>query len=228
MRITYLNSENGSQEAALTKFLMDQVQGGTDVFCFQEAYAEMRSIAGSILTDFVELYDYKYVTDDDNFPMATYVAPHIEIRDSGTVLKATPGTGLALYTSCGIGEEEITICNFHGMSRPIDKLDSRGRDNQTRELISFAEGAGPIVIGGDFNMFPDTDSIRQFTSEGFEDLIAVYGIINTRNELAWNRHPGSPQFYSDYVFSRACTVSGFVVPYLLVSDHLPLTVDASS
>jgi endonuclease/exonuclease/phosphatase family metal-dependent hydrolase len=63
-----------------------------------------------------------------------------------------------------------------------------------------------------------------FSQNGFRDLIKDYGIKSTRNEFAWV-HPVK-LMYSDYVYVGGdIKVKSFDVPYMKISDHLPLIVE---
>jgi len=136
--------------------------------------------------------------------------------------------GLGLYTEIKKGDDSIHICNVHGVAYAADnKLDNPARLEQSRVLIDFfGPLSGQKIIGGDFNILPDTDSIRAFATGGYVDLIKQFNIQATRNRFSWDLHPGSKQYYSDYVFiSPDVKVQNFVVPQNEISDHLPIILD---
>ena len=82
------------------------------------------------------------------------------------------------------------------------------------------------MIGGDFNLAPETKSIAMLTENGYRDLIKDFKIRTTRNRLAWEMYPESKQYFSDYVFaSPEVKVKEFTVPENEISDHLPLILD---
>lgn len=226
MKIIFLNTWNGRVQPALTKFLEEQAKD-TDIFCFEEAYDEMKQLARETFPGYAEFEKYKYVTDDDNFPQATYIRKEILLLSSGAVLEYEENVGLGLYVEIPFKNKTLCICNFHGMSRPVDKLDDRDRIRQSERLIDFfRHKKGPKIIGGDFNLFPDTKSIRMFQENGYRDLIKEYGITNTRNRFAWELYPDNKQYYSDYVFvSPDVAVKNLSVPDIEISDHLPLILE---
>ena len=85
---------------------------------------------------------------------------------------------------------------------------------------------GLKIIGGDFNLNPDTKSVKIFEEVGYKNLIMDFGIKNTRNEISWKQFQNKPgfvkQYFADYVFvSKDVKVRKFEVPYNEISDHLP-------
>lgn len=187
----------------------------------------MKSLAKGCFADYQEIAAYKYLTEDDNFPQAIFIKNHIPLGDSRAILEKEPGVGLGLYVQVILGKQVVHIGNFHGVSRPGEKLDDPVRLRQSRRLLEFFEDkAGPKIIGGDFNLLPETQSIVMFEARGYRDLIKEFRIETTRNRLAWEAHPNSKQYFSDYVFvSPEVKLKGFSVPNLEVSDHLPLLLE---
>ena len=84
-----------------------------------------------------------------------------------------------------------------------------------------------FVVGGDFNLLPDADSLTVFERR-FEmrDLIKEYGISNTRSITQYKKECR----FADYVFvNKNREVRTFSVDETAddVSDHLPLIVTVS-
>lgn len=228
MRIVFLNAWHGKVEDALASYLQQKAPT-TDVFCFQEADEDMQRLCAQVLPNYSVYTDRKFITDTDDFPQTTYVRRDIVVASSGSILKDHPRTGLGLYVELKVGMERLFVCNFHGMSRPVDKLDNPDRILQTTTLLEFFKEEKSVVIGGDFNAFPETESIRMFHERGYQDLINEYGITNTRNRYVWERYPDTKQYYSDYAFlSPAVRCLEFTVPDNEVSDHLPLELEIAS
>lgn len=226
MKIVFLNTWNGKIREKVSDFIKKQSLD-TDIFCFQEAYDSMRHLAKEILPDYNELSAYKFVIEDDDFPQATYTKKNIEVLSSGTILEDQKGTGLGIFQEIKVGENKIFVTNFHGISKPGDKLDNPERILQSESLINFwKEKPGMKIIGGDFNLFPETESIKMFEKNGYKDLIKDYKIPTTRNKLAWEMYPDNPQLFSDYVFvSPGIEVKSFSVIENEISDHLPLILE---
>lgn len=120
------------------------------------------------------------------------------------------------------------IANFHGTSHPGSKLDTPDRMEQSRKILSFlGNEKGEKILGGDFNLMPDTQSIRMIEQSGMRNMIAEFSIRSTRSELALNSYPeGDRQYFADYVFvSPGIRIKNFMVPNMAVSDHLPLIME---
>lgn len=227
LKIVFLNAWSGRLEEPFSAFLKQQAVD-TDVFCFQEADGKVAELCQVALKGFQTISAYKRIGEtEDEFPQATYVRPDLQILASRLLLSDQVDTGLGIDVEVPLGQGTARICNWHGVSRPVHKLDNPTRLKQSAELIrSYEDVEGPVIIGGDFNVFPDTESIRTFSDNGYEDLIRRYNITNTRNRYAWERFPDTPQYYSDYVFARGgLLVRQFTVPDTLISDHLPMILE---
>jgi len=122
---------------------------------------------------------------------------------------------------------QFTLCNIHGIAFPVDKLDCEERLLQaTRILDVLAKIKGAKILCGDFNLMPDTESIRMIERAGMRNLIRECGIQTTRSTLnPWHGTP-QQQNFADYVFTTpGIHVDNFSVPVVVVSDHLPLVLD---
>jgi endonuclease/exonuclease/phosphatase family metal-dependent hydrolase len=81
------------------------------------------------------------------------------------------------------------------------------------------------VLIGDFNLLPETESVRLLEA-GLSNLVIERAIPSTRSRL--NPYYGTPQEqpHADYAFiSPGLRVTGFEVPDVAISDHLPLILD---
>ena len=224
MKIIFLNTWNGKIKDKITEFIKGHSKD-TDVFCFQEVYPEMRQLCQELLLDYDEFFAYKQIEGDD-FPQASYVRKKLRAFSSA-VLEGQANTGLGVNIGINIKGKIIHICNFHGRYRPGHKLDTSERLGQSKGLIEFFKGKqGLKIIGGDFNMLPNTESMRMFSENGYRDLIKEFDVKTTRNQLAWAMYPDNPQYYSDYVFlSPDVRLKIFSVPNLEISDHEPLILE---
>lgn len=224
MKIIFLNAWHGRQAEDLASFLKQQAPT-TDIFCFQEVSGEMHELCWNNLKGYKFAFTNKHVNENDGFTQGIYIKNSVPILDSGTVGEQEPMIGLGQYVQVMSGHRRFNICNFHGMSRPVDKLDHPDRLRQSEYLLTIFDNLNDLtIIGGDFNMFPQTKSIHMFEQNGYVDLIKKFGVTNTRNHLAWDRFPDNPkQYFSDYVFvTPGVKVKSFEVPDNEVSDHLPL------
>jgi exonuclease III len=123
------------------------------------------------------------------------------------------------------GSKKLQIYNFHGITYPGEKIDSPDRLKQSEKILSaMAAQEGSKILCGDFNLNPDTESIKMFGA-AMKDLIKEYKITNTRNEVSW-KYFNNKQYFADFTFvSPDIKVVNFEVPYNLVSDHLPMILE---
>ena len=132
-----------------------------------------------------------------------------------------------IWVSFLYGNSKWNILNFHGLPEPGNKLDTTERLLSSEKIIQIAKSmTGKIVIGGDFNLLPETQSVKMFENADFKNLISDFKIDTTRNENAWRLYPNNKQLYADFCFtSQNCKINSFEVPKNLYSDHLPLILD---
>jgi endonuclease/exonuclease/phosphatase family metal-dependent hydrolase len=120
----------------------------------------------------------------------------------------------------------LLIANYHGIARPGSKLDTAERLEQSRTIRRTLDTHdGPVVLIGDFNLLPETESVR-LLGDGLRNLVIERDIPTTRGRL--NPYYGTPQEqpHADYAFvSPELQVANFQVPDVQVSDHLPLILD---
>lgn len=222
MKIVFLNVWGEDMRDALVPYLAEPARD-TDIFCFQEATDEMRARCASVLTGYDEFSDYKYLSTDFSFPQSIFVKKSIEIVSSGTLFSHDQTVGHATYVEVVSDLKRLYVCNVHGHPAPFDKLDSPERIRFSTEVIEFFKDKDAVVIGGDFNLEPATESVSLFRTAGYTDLIDEHDIKTTRNHFAWDLYPGHELYYSDYVFvNDKVHVENFEVVDNEVSDHLPL------
>lgn len=226
MRVIFLNAWHAKIKEKLFNFIGKQASK-TDIFCLQELDREFFDELGRKLNDFNGIYlKEKYIYDWD-FHQSLYVNKKFDFKE-------VPGGCQAIVVR---DSKDFLVCNIHGVSLPGDKNDSDERLKQSKLIIDFAKKISlPAIIGGDFNLNPDTKSIKMFETAGYRDLIKEYKIKATRNHFAWEqaeRHLKEKgweffgeQPFADYVFtSPEVKVKDFEVPYMEISDHLPLILE---
>lgn len=225
MKIVFLNALRAGIREPLKKLIQTR-KDTTDVFCFQEADGAMQDLIREILPDFTYTDAAKPEAGHDNtYHVATLVRPELSIESSASNADSKE-TGLALYTAVRVNGTVVHIANVHGIPRP-GKLDFPARILQSQEILDAHVGVeGPAVIGGDFNVLPETQSVRMFEDAGYNNLIRDFSITTTHNHITWDKHPGDEHAHSDYVFVKNAKVSSFVVPTpdIVISDHQPMIV----
>ncbi len=120
-------------------------------------------------------------------------------------------------------EKRLRILNYHGIwSR--DKKDTQQTKLASKKILELAlEVDYPTIICGDFNLFPDTESIK-ILENNFQNLIDHFEINNTRPKS--NELNGEKRNVVDYIFvSKGIKVVDFKVIETEVSDHFPLFLE---
>ncbi|MDD2487592.1 MAG: endonuclease/exonuclease/phosphatase family protein [Candidatus Gracilibacteria bacterium] len=122
-----------------------------------------------------------------------------------------------------IGGKRLQVLNLHG----IWTRDKMGDERTIKEFRYILESAKKndiaTIITGDFNLLPETESIKVLESE-FKNLIKVYGIKSTRPDFKDNLDTGNNVV--DYIFvNDKIRVNDFSVIRNNISDHLPLVLD---
>src|SRR3989344_2292048 len=121
-----------------------------------------------------------------------------------------------------------TIASVHGTAFPGSKADTPERIAQSQKIADFlADEKGRKILGGDFNLMPDTESVSMIERTGMRNLIKEYGITDTRGRLSHAQYTESQrQYFADFAFtSPDVLVKNFAVPQVEISDHLPLVVE---
>lgn len=126
------------------------------------------------------------------------------------------------YVAFSLEGKDITVVNFHGLWNGKGKLDSNDRLKQSENMIDFLKTVdGEVILCGDFNLLPDTESIKKFSDFGLRNLIYENNITSTRTSFYTKQDK-----FADYVFvSRGISVEEFKVLPDEVSDHSALYLD---
>ncbi len=160
------------------------------------------------------------------FANLTVINSSYTVKKMSTPLMNNKNIGVANSFIVKINKtKDIRIINVHGVAFPGDKLDNKYRLKQSKLIVEEAlKKRIPTIIAGDFNLLPNTESIKIFERSGFINLIKKYKIKNTRNRVAWDRYPkNKKQKYADYIFvSKDIKVKDLDVTYTEISDHLPI------
>ncbi|PIP87301.1 hypothetical protein COW81_01115 [Candidatus Campbellbacteria bacterium CG22_combo_CG10-13_8_21_14_all_36_13] len=126
------------------------------------------------------------------------------------------------YTTVQTERGIRTFMNFHGLWDEVGKVNTKDRLIQSDKIISFLSTLPtPIILCGDFNLRPDTESIKKFEDFGLRNLIKEYGVTSTRTS-----YYAKPEKFADYAFvSDGVKVLDFKVLPDEVSDHSPLYLE---
>lgn len=228
MKIIFLNTLGGKVEDRLVDFLKKQSLD-TDVFCLQEVEEKLYDICASLFDkDYQMFFANKANTNEDRFDQMTLIKKHTAVADRQVLGLDIAEIGLGIYTKLRINNGFLNLLNVHGNARPGQKKDDEARLKQSKVFLEFSEKIdGPWIIGGDFNLDLNTESVKMFERNGYKNLIREYKIKTTRNHLIWDKYPDSPQMYADHLFvNDAILIDQFIVPKLEISDHEPMVLTA--
>jgi len=115
-----------------------------------------------------------------------------------------------------------SILNFHGLWNGGGKGDSEDRLLQSDRIIQFMKTlSNPYVMSGDFNLLPDTQSIKKLEDFGLRNLIKEHNITSTRTSL----YPKAEKFADYTLTSKKIIIEDFKVLTDEVSDHSPLYLE---
>lgn len=241
MIIIYLNCQYGSLKKELFNFLESMIPK-TDIFCFQEVSKELQLDFESKLNKYNNIFNLVSVDDPfvSSYGQSIFVNKKIKISNSGTLnffKNRKPNYGFLQFVDIDCHDQKIRILNIHGRPQPGHKKDTKTRISQSLKIINaLNKNLRFSIVGGDFNLNPDTKSIKILENYGLLNLIKIYKIRTTRNRIAWEQaHTNhklklyrfyEKQLFSDYCFvSRGIKVNNFKVPNILISDHLPLILE---
>ena len=117
----------------------------------------------------------------------------------------------------------VVIAHMHGLRDLRGKMDTPERAKQARNLMSFVNalstGNNAVIICGDFNVEPGSETLSILSEAGFTDLVTTRTTQGTRTS-----HYKKPGKYADYMLvNDQVEVLDFQVVFEPeVSDHCPL------
>ncbi|NDV01048.1 endonuclease/exonuclease/phosphatase family protein [Pseudoroseicyclus tamaricis] len=170
--------------------------------------------------------------------IAAWIAPHLAVtaiasgfvhgsyRADGWGEEPVPRTAQAFRIE-GAGASLI-VSHLHGLRDPAGKGDTPARRAQAEAMVALLQGLArpeePMVLAGDLNLLPGSESFGIFARLGLTDLVTGRGHSDTRTSL----YP-KPQRYADYcLVTPDVPVAAFDVPARPeVSDHRPLVLEVT-
>lgn len=231
MRLIFLNTYKDTLKEELLDFINKNL-ATTDIFCFQEMDETFFHHGQKLLVNFTGNILLKNGISGVSYKLATFFSKNLVNKSKTRLINNETDIGIAEKYTFFSMTSEFSVSNVHGIPTPADKLDSPSRLRQTEEILKWNMDSAPKIIGGDFNLLPETESIKEFERLGFRNLIKEFNIKSTRNHDVWNKLKASPygyfgkQDFADYIFvSPEVKVENFEVPDVAVSDHLPLILD---
>ncbi len=119
----------------------------------------------------------------------------------------------------------VSITHMHGLRDLNGKMDTPARAAQAHRLLEMSQAVsqpGDLrIICGDFNVEPDSETLRLLSSSGMVELVTARGFTGTRSS-----HYTKPGKFADYMLiSEEGAVKDFQVVHAPeVSDHRPLVL----
>ena len=121
---------------------------------------------------------------------------------------------------------DLVVAHMHGLRDPRGKRDTPARVDQARALRAglerLAKPGDRIVLGGDFNLLPGSETFDILAPLGLVDLVVARGIEDTRTVLY-----EKPQRHANYMLvTPNVEVRAFEAPAEpVLLDHRPLILD---
>ncbi|MEP5762864.1 MAG: endonuclease/exonuclease/phosphatase family protein [Litoreibacter sp.] len=119
----------------------------------------------------------------------------------------------------------LSVTHMHGLRDLNGKMDTPERTEQAKRLLDLSQNVSApediAVICGDFNVEPNSETLRILAAAGFSELVTGRNFTGTRNSRY--KKPGR---FADYLLiNDVDAVKGFDVVYdPVVSDHCPLVL----
>lgn len=224
MKLISVSACGGRQWLELIAFL-NLHQERVDVFCFQAVYADFGKASG-LLTNFKAYFvpilknsaDTELPNSNLSLGSAIFVRQGYTVQDYQEVRVRN-----IQVLDITKQEKKYRIINVHGLRGEGAQDDNVERLDQAKHIINLVEtSSNPVVVTGDFEVSPETRSIKLLVDSGLVSLTDEYRIRSTWSELS-----AQAERLTDYMFiSPKIKVKGFSVPNVAISDHLPLIFEA--
>lgn len=114
----------------------------------------------------------------------------------------------------------LHILNHHGHHIDAHKLGDEETMRQTKLIIDYTKQLdGAVILCGDFNLAPESESIKQYDSV-LKNLSVAYSLKTTRSLLTYKEE------VCDYIFvNDKVDVRDFSMDNTIISDHNALMLD---
>lgn len=250
MKAISLNTWGGrGGVSALLKFF--ETNKDVDIFCLQEIWNGGEEMAGKVAgsarlvgIDHHLLQDIQNALPEhkhffrphysDYYGLALFAKKHLNLSNEGETFvykeqgfihpeeSGNHGRNLQ-YASIHTATGDFLVAQVHGLWNGVGKGDSDDRILQSQKIAAFVKAAGvPVVLMGDFNLRPDTESVRILEEAGLRNLVTEFGVTSTRTNL----YTKSSEAFADYIFvTDGIAVKDFKVLPDEVSDHSPLYIE---
>lgn len=232
MKIIFLNCWYGKAGKPFFEFIENE-KNTTDIFCFSEIQPNLYTKLSHLLKNHEGYYQHNLELESLGYiyGQSVFVNNNFGVKSIKRISifrNVFNDVGFAQFMNLKFKSNILNVINVHGKARPGHKLDTPARIEQSKRIIDlFSNDNNPRIIGGDFNLNPNTKSVIMFEKAGYVDLIKKFKIKDTRgaiNHSLYNKN--EVQHYADYCFvSPDVKVKSFTVPDIEISDRLPLILE---
>jgi endonuclease/exonuclease/phosphatase family metal-dependent hydrolase len=240
MKVISLNTFSGRIYEPLMKFFAEHKD--VDVFCLQEVHHESEGKEKVFLDDALNLFnDISKVLPnhtgifqpnlEDFWGLAMFIKKDIKVlsaesiktfhHDESKVMSDDNYPRHLQHIILELDGEQVSIINLHGIhgAGKADIPERLEQFNNTANVIKSIDHR--CIVCGDFNLLPETESLKMIEQTGLKNLIKEYNITSTRTTMYTK-----PDKYADYVLvSPNIKVKDFKVLPDEVSDHAPLYLE---
>jgi endonuclease/exonuclease/phosphatase family metal-dependent hydrolase len=239
-KLVSLNIWGGHIRKPLLEFVKSNQD--IDIFCFQEVYHNAQhkisaddkevtlNIFSEIQAHLPEHQAYFLPVVAGIYGIGMFVQRDIKVISHGEVITHKnpiyegrgPTHGRSIqWIECQSNGNKFYVINVHGLWNGKGKTDSPARILQSKRIRQFMDSLEhPIVLCGDFNLKPDTESMK-ILDAGMNNMITLHNILSTRTTLY-----KKAEKFADYIItSPEIKVNTFTVMPDEVSDHAPLLLD---
>ncbi|MCA9318025.1 endonuclease/exonuclease/phosphatase family protein [Candidatus Saccharibacteria bacterium] len=124
------------------------------------------------------------------------------------------------HVALGVEGKKLHILNHHGHHIDAHKLGDDETLRQTSMIIDYIKKLdGAVILCGDFNLSPESESIKQFDSV-LKNLSVDYSLETTRSLLTYKNE------VCDYIFvNDEVDIQDFSMDQTIISDHNALILD---
>jgi endonuclease/exonuclease/phosphatase family metal-dependent hydrolase len=245
MKLIVLNAWGARTGESFVEFIKKYQD--VDIFCFQEIYDKSKEILGEeyplsnhdLFTELTGLLSnhngYFRPVLQGVYGIAIFIKKDYMVHEEGEILiharnqEGTINDGHhdrnMQWLKFEYEGKILTVLNVHGLWNGKGKGDVPEKIAQSKIIKEFMDKIkGPKILCGDFNLNPDTESIKML-EEGMRNLIKDYAVPSTRTSIYFAK-PGKVEHFADYVFvSPDITVKNFEVLPEEVSDHTALFLE---
>ncbi len=243
MKLITLNIWGGRQGDSLIDFF--KKYSDVDVFLLQEVHnnatdetkwvTHVNEHAYSEIAEVLPDHNGYYAPAIlEEWGLAAFVKKTISVEEVGDVFVfrskdshvGRDGTTLGKniqYLKIVSEEKNMTIINFHGLWNGKGKTDTEDRMGQSEKIVNFIKNIkDPVVLAGDFNLRPDTQSLKMIVEKlNLKNLIQEYNITSTRTTFY-----DKAEKFADYILtSQDVAIKDFKVLPDEVSDHSALFLE---